>query len=116
MKDKKAFKTNLIFTVVLLLVAAGSFLWLRQRPTGAVATVTYGDEGKTIQILLKEDKRYDLDTGYYTVHLEVKNGRIAFVDAPCPDHICENYGWLSKDGDWAACLPARANVTVLEGD
>ena len=69
-----------------------------------------------MEIPLDRDQRYDLDTGYYTIHLEVKGGKIAFVDSPCPDHVCEGYGWLGKDGDWAACLPAKATVTVLEGD
>jgi len=36
------------------------------------------------------------------------------VDSPCPDHLCENFGWLSRAGDWAACLPAKASLTLLE--
>ena len=54
-------------------------------------------------------------THLYTIHLEVKDGAIAFVDSPCPDHLCENYGWLSREGDWAACLPARASLTIVAG-
>ncbi len=58
------------------------------------------------------DHRYDIDTGYYTIHLVVENGGIRFVESPCPDHTCESFGVLTKQGDWAACLPARASVTV----
>ena len=114
MKDKKGMKANLIFAAVLLAVAAVLFLFLRGRAAGAVAVLTYGDAGQRMEIPLDRDQRYD--TGYYTIHLEVKGGKIAFVDSPCPDHVCEGYGWLGKDGDWAACLPAKATVTVLEGD
>ena len=116
MKDKKGMKANLIFAAVLLAVAAVLFLFLRGRAAGAVAVLTYGDAGQRMEIPLDRDQRYDLDTGFYTIHLEVKGGKIAFVDSPCPDHVCEGYGWLGKDGDWAACLPAKATVTVLEGD
>lgn len=116
MKDKKTFLINLIFAAVLLAVAGVAFLLLQGRATGTVAVLTYGDTGETLTIPLDQDKRYDLDTGLYTIHLEVKNARIAFVDSPCPDHVCEGYGWLSKDGDWAACLPARASLMVTEGD
>ena len=61
---------------------------------------------------LGRDKRYDIDTGTYTIHLVVEDGGIRFVDSPCPDHTCESFGVLSQEGDWAACLPARASVTV----
>ena len=43
---------------------------------------------------------------------EAENGGIRFVESPCPDHTCESFGVLTKQGDWAACLPARASVTV----
>ena len=49
-----------------------------------------------------------VDTGTYTVHIEVKDGAARFVDSPCPDHICEGYGWLSAEDQSATCLPARA--------
>ena len=57
----------------------------------------------------------EIDIDNHTIHLEVKDGAIAFVDSPCPDHLCENYGWLSREGDWAACLPARASLTIVAG-
>ena len=113
MKDKKALKTNLIFAGVLLAAALALFALLQLRPSGGTALLTYGEDGKTMEIPLDKDARYDVDTGIYTIHLEVKDGAIAFVDSPCPDHLCEGYGWLSRQDDWAACLPARANVVVM---
>ena len=45
--------------------------------------------------------------------LDIARGEaIAFVDSPCPDHLCEGYGWLSRQDDWAACLPAQATLTI----
>lgn len=104
---------NLIFTVVLLVIALLLFLWLNARPTGGTAVLTWGEDGQTMEIPLDKNARYDVDTGIYTIHLEVKDGAIAFVDSPCPDHLCEGYGWLSRQDDWAACLPAKANVVVM---
>ena len=46
----------------------------------------------------------------------VKDGAIRFIDSPCPDHLCEGFGWLAKPDDWAACIPCQAAVTVLEPD
>ena len=53
-----------------------------------------------------------MDTGYLTVHIEVKDGAARFVDSPCPDHICEGYGWLTLEDQTATCLPARAVLTI----
>ena len=44
--------------------------------------------------------------------VRVENGGIAFVDSPCPDHLCEGFGTLKNEGDWAACMPAKASVTI----
>ena len=62
---------------------------------------------------LDVDETYDVDTGYYTVHIQIKDGAARFVDSPCPDHICEGFGWLSDEDQTATCLPARAVLTIV---
>ena len=54
-----------------------------------------------------------MDSGIYTVHIEVKDVSARFVDSPCPDPICEGYGWLSAEDQSATCLPARAVLTIV---
>ena len=44
--------------------------------------------------------------------MEVKDGAARFIDSPCPDHICEGYGWLTLEDQTATCLPARAVLTI----
>ena len=109
---KKSTRLN-IFIIILL---AAGVLWLcfghPAAGSGLVAVLTYGDDSTQLRIPLDTDHRYDIDTGYYTIHLVVENGGIRFVESPCPDHTCESFGVLTKQGDWAACLPARASVTV----
>lgn len=111
-------RKNLIFIMVILLLAAGSWLWfsLRSKGTAQIAVLEYGDAGQRAEYPLDQNARYDLDTGYYTIHLEVKDGRIRFVDSPCPDHTCEGFGWLSAPGAWAACLPAHAKLSIPGSD
>lgn len=105
-------KKDLIFTAVLLL-AAGVLFWLgRSRGSGAAAVLTYGEPQVQQRIALDRDADYEIDTGPYTIHLRVRDGGIAFVDSPCPDHTCEGFGVLRNEGDWAACLPARASLVI----
>lgn len=114
MEKKKALRTNLIFAGVLVAAALVLFFVSGQRPAAAKAVLTYGQDHKTMELSLAKNEIYHIDTGVYTVNIEVKDGAARFFDSPCPDHVCEGYGWLSKDGDWAACLPALANLTVVE--
>ena len=63
-----------------------------------------------------EDADYDYfyEVGGYVVHLQVRDGAIAFLDSQCPDHVCEDFGWLSRPGQWACCVPAGVFVTIEE--
>ena len=106
-------KKELLFTLAVLIAAA--VLWgITHGGTGHVAVVRYGDPQVEQRIDLSQNADYDIDTGTYTVHLHVENGGIAFVNSPCPDHLCEGFGILQNAGDWAACMPARTSITIEE--
>lgn len=105
-------KINLAFAAVILIVAAVLILVLRSRGRdGLVAVVDFGDD-ITETISLDTDYDYLYDVGDYIVHLQVKDGAIAFLESQCPDHVCEQFGWLNEDGAWAACVPAGVYVQV----
>ena len=105
----------MIFALVVLALTAGIFLAVRaQHPakgSGLQAVVDFGD-GVTETLTLAQDHDYLYKVGDYIVHLQVKDGAIAFLDSQCPDHVCEQFGWLLKDGAWAACVPAGVYVAV----
>ena len=100
-KGLKPWMKNLIFAAVILVLAAALYFGVRaahsSKGSGLQATVDFGD-GITETLPL--------------VHLQVKDGAIAFLDSQCPDHVCEQFGWLDKDGAWAACVPAGVYVVV----
>ena len=114
MKNKKLL-TNLLFAVVILAIAGILFALRAAHATGSTleAELIYGDANTVQKFSLDNDATYDVDTGYYTVHIEVKDGAARFVDSPCPDHICEGFGWLSNEDQTATCLPARAVLTIV---
>ena len=120
MNEKKSLRQNLIFAAVLLALAAALLLWRafrngRNQARGAAlyAELIYGDNSTVQAIALDKDATYDVDTGYYTIHLKVKDGAICFVDSPCPDHVCEHYGWISQEDQSATCMPALATVIIV---
>jgi hypothetical protein len=118
--DKKSLKQNAVFATIVLVLALILFAvraWKNAQNAAAdrtlCAELAYGDNGQTVQLALDESASYDIDTGYYTVHIEVKNGAARFIDSPCPDHVCESYGWISLEDQSATCLPARAVLTIV---
>ena len=105
---------DLLLTAAVLALAAALFAYTHPGRAGTVAVLRYGDPQQEQIIDLTKDARYDIDTGVYTIHLQVAGGGIAFVDSPCPDHTCEGFGTLRSVGDWAACLPAKASLSIEE--
>lgn len=116
--EKKGLKQNLLFAAVILAAAALLFAlrgW-RSARYGSVpvyAQLTYGEDNAVMELSLEQDGRYDVDTGLYIIHLEVRDGAVGFVDSPCPDHICEHYGFLSQADQQAVCLPAKAVLMIV---
>lgn len=115
---KKTTKQNMIFAAAILLLAAalwGWRSWNTGRRAGATlyGQVTYGDSNTVVRIPLDENRDYQWDTGYYTIHIRVEDGTAAFVDSPCPDHICESYGRLSLPDQFAVCMPAHAMLEII---
>ena len=111
--QKTAAKSGL--AAVILAAAAALLLVRKANQTGAplCAELIYGDANTKLTFPLETDADYDVDTGYLTVHIRIQNGAARFVDSPCPDHICESFGWLSEEDQTATCLPARAVLTIL---
>lgn len=102
--------------IIILLIAALSVYLLigafspSDKSLVAVVTVN-GEEVRRIDLSSAEDEIITLDTSP-TVTLEIKDGRIRFIDSLCPDSTCENSGFLDSHGDTAACVPAGTVVTI----
>lgn len=117
---RPAWQKNLLFAVVVLALAAVlGGVWLYQRRQAAarpdkVALLVYGDtERREVELDLREDGDYTFASFGYEIHVRVQDGSAAFVDSPCPDHVCEQFGWLHEVYDWAACMPAQAMLRIV---
>jgi hypothetical protein len=115
MKQHKKLLMNLVFAAVILAAAAVLLLVRKANQTGTplCAELIYGDSNTRLTFPLEKDADYDVDTGYLTVHIKIQDGAARFVDSPCPDHICESFGWLSEEDQTATCLPARAVLSII---
>lgn len=48
--------------------------------------------------------------------IEISNGRVRFKDSPCTAKRCVLSGWLQHSGEFAACLPNRVSIALLDND
>ena len=115
---RKPWLKNLIFALIVLLAAGIAFFAYRsQHKPGSdlAALVDFGD-GVTETLPLDVDHDYLYEVGDYVVHIQVKDGAAAFRDSQCPDHVCEQFGWLREEDAWAACVPAGVYLQIVPAD
>ncbi len=108
---------NIIFTLVILIIAAIIFILMlqnREQGTNAVINIVGGN---TIYLDLNENKIHEFTTqtgANLDFTIEVKDKRARFINSVCPDHVCENYGWQSHTFDEAICAPAGVVLSINE--
>lgn len=107
---------NIIFALAVLAAALGLLGWRvmqsqKENEETKVAVLTCGTAEES-RFPLDRDAVYDIETNGYTIHIQIENGAAAFVQSPCPDHVCEQFGWLREEGEWAVCAPALAMLQI----
>lgn len=102
----------------LLLLAAGCWLfyWFTYRPPqeqNLAVIMIDGKEVMRLNLLEETDRIFSLEEDYgIPVSFQIEDHRIRFVQVTCPDHICENAGYLSMEGQSAVCMPNRTSLSI----
>ncbi len=117
-QQKRWKRADLLIIGVLLLAALLStvFLWLQSRD-GDDRIAVIAVSGETVrEINLTQNKAtetFSLEgAGGHTVTFSLEGSRICFVDAQCPDKVCQNTGWVEEPGQSAVCLPFETSLRV----
>ena len=121
MKKRGSFalqKRDWVVIGALLLLAAGCWLFYRftyrppQEQNLAVIMID-GKEVMRLNLLEETDRIFSLEEDYgIPVSFQIEDHRIRFVQGTCPDHICENAGYLSMEGQSAVCMPNRTSLSI----
>ena len=104
----------LLVAALLLLLALFAGLWQHQGH-GAEAVVLVNGQ-RWARLNLFHDQELEVPGPLGHSHIRVHNGRVRFVDSPCPNKLCVHTGWLSQGGEVAVCLPNRVSVKILAQD
>ncbi len=99
-----------IFSLCLFLVLISIFYALRKKSGRDVLLVFAGDE-KYIYPLTR-DGVYEIPGKIGVSVICVEDGKARFLDSPCPNKTCVASHPVSKNGEWAACLPNDVFIRV----
>jgi hypothetical protein len=102
-------KKDLIFLVLILAIAGILFTIFKNDTHGALYEVSVN--GKTVRReSIYKKSRTELDCGAVIV---CDGEGVYFDSSNCPDLVCVNTGRLTREGEWAACLPNEVFLKVV---
>lgn len=104
--------------VVLLLAAVVAAVCCFQiwRPRAAGQTAVIVSPAGEQRYLLSQQTTLTVEgKNGIVLSIEIDGGRVRVAHSDCPDQVCVHSGWLSKNGQTAACVPAGVSVRVIGG-
>ena len=106
-------KKEIIAILILILIALTLLICVRLFAEGEGKYVkVYVDNKLKKTFNLNNNSRYLIDTKKGYNLLIIKDGKARIVDADCPNKICVDKGFISKNDESIICLPHNVVVTV----
>ncbi len=109
----KLFLKKDIIVILCLFLCALIFFYIFSPEGEGMFYEISADSEKTVRESIYTKKKTVLDCGAVIV---CDGKSVFFESSDCPDKVCVNTGALSKDGEWAACLPNKVFLKVTGGD
>lgn len=108
-------KTWVLILGTVLLLALLSCLILYTMPAPGTVANVYREGVSLYSVdlsLVTEPYEFTLTDERGTNVIRVEPGRIAVIDADCPDRVCVEAGWLSDSASPIVCLPHRLVIRI----
>ena len=119
LKDKK--KLTILIISLLIIISAAAVIIQKLSPAGEGLSAVVAYDGEQMMAIpltapqelteIKLHQQLGVD-----ITLEYTGDKIRFKSSSCPDKICINSGWLSRDMDIAVCMPNRTSVVIMPSD
>lgn len=103
-------KKDIVIIFIIFAVACMLFFFFKTRDGGNVFVVSVDSQTVVKESIYKKG-RFELDNGVVIV---CDGKSVYFEESDCKDKLCIGMGHLSHSGDWAACLPNKTFLKVLE--
>ncbi len=112
-------KAEVLFAILIIALSLGGLATYALMSSASasstiIATISRdGEPLETVNLSTVEEPyeiRLEDEHGYNVI--QVEPGRIRVVEANCPDHVCEQTGWISEPGAPIACIPHGLTITL----
>ena len=109
----KAFRPlDFVLLLVFLAVCAWAIVAVTSRgKQSAPLLIVNSPDGEYVYPLAK-DREISVLGAIGNSVLVIKDGKAFFKDSPCPNKTCVQTGELTRNNDWAACLPNQVIIHV----
>lgn len=101
--------------VGLAALLCGMGFWFQRIPAAQVA-IRYPNGSSAFFSMTESRELTVVGNAGIVLTVTIAEGRVCVSESTCPDHVCVRSGWLSKNGQVAACVPAGVYVQVVSGN
>jgi hypothetical protein len=95
---------------IILLILLYKYYWITGQAANYAKILV--DNSTPQQIDLQSNRQISVQGHLGESRIEIMDGRIRFIDSPCRGKYCIQAGWLSKNGDFIACLPNHVSLEL----
>lgn len=93
---KRDLKFIAVLSIIAMILSGGYFFYTKTRADKISQVSVYYHNEQIMTFDLDQDATYDLKGDYGMMHIEVKNQAYRVYDVECPNHDCEQVGWVEK--------------------
>lgn len=103
-------KDIIVIGILLVVLAVGYFFYSLTQGEKEYAVVYYHNE-EIGRFEVDVDATYTYEGDYGSFSVEVKDGKYHAVNVDCPNHDCENVGWVAEGSSISiVCVPNQIYV------
>jgi hypothetical protein len=102
-----------ILFVILVGLTAASFLAKNVFASEGSLVIVELQGAAVFKSDLAENRKLIVNGAHGEVRIQVNGGKVAVVEAQCPNKICVRMGWRSLAGESIICVPNRVLVKIL---
>lgn len=107
--------------ILVLLCAVCTAVWIfriNAANSGSVAVIK--QDGVVVRVIdlssVAEAEEFVLESGGGYNKIRAERGKIAVIDADCPDRICVKQGYIHSKAVPIVCLPHKLSVVITDGE
>jgi len=101
---------DIIICIIALSISILSFTLFTALDGALEVHVTSGGKEWVYDLSVDTTETFTGPVGNTTI--EIENNRVHVHESDCKNQICVLAGWISKPGEWVACLPNNVFVVI----